>query len=189
MTLAGWKLWVALGTALLAGGVGGSFLAGWRNARGVPPVSASADAGVQISMDAGVASKSDCSAVIEHWRTVAVPGPVRYVTLDAGSEVERPGPVVYIMVPDVRLTGHTEAMAALDAVGTASASAHVDILKAPPTDKLFEAGPLFLHGVAEGDNIIGGLVGANIGPLGLKGAVAGSTRGGLYVGGAAVWRF
>lgn len=134
LTLSGKLLWVSLGAAALAGGVGGTFLGGWRSTRGLPPLSVVADAGVSVSVDAGTSAKSDCGAVIEHWTTVNVPGPVRYFVLDGGTVVERPSQPTIILVPDVRLTSHTESVATLTTTETAEASAvaRVDVPRAAP---------------------------------------------------------
>jgi hypothetical protein len=189
--LLSWKrLGIYLGVATTAGALGG-FAAGWRQIRGLPPISVSADAGVSLAVDAGVASRADCTFSIEDWQKVEVPvpGATRYIRTPAGATVPEPPQVITLLMPDVRLTSSADAVAALQAMGTAQAgsSARVEAstAKAPPWA---EAGPVWLHGFKSGTNLIGGELGGSWGPFGVRLVVVGGT-GEIYGGGAVVWRF
>ncbi len=128
MTLTGWKLGVALFGASLAGVGVGVFARGWNQARGVV-VECSADAGASVFVDAGTTSQANCAASIEHWNTIRVPGPIRYVIVDGG-QVAQPPEVVTVLVPDVRLEGSGRASAGLqgDAEASGAATAKVTVL-------------------------------------------------------------
>jgi hypothetical protein len=127
VTLTGWKLGVALVGASLAGVGAGTFASGWNKTRGLT-VETTADAGVSVTLDAGVKSSADCGAVVEHWTTIRVPGPVRYVVVDGG-QVPQPTETVTVLVPDVRLEGSGRASVALqdDVRAQAGASATVTV--------------------------------------------------------------
>jgi len=91
-----------------------------------------ADAGTSVAVDAGTVSSSRCAASIEHWNTVTVPGPTRFVVVDGGT-VQLPPEVVTVLVPDLHLSGSADAVAALQAVGTAEAhiSTRLDVVVPP----------------------------------------------------------
>jgi hypothetical protein len=132
LTLAGPHLALALLAASLAGVGAGVTLEGWRHARGLPPLEVTADAGVRLEVDAGVVTSSRCAASVEHWNTITVPGPIRYVVVDGGT-VQLPPEVVTVLVPDLRLSGSADAVAAFQASGTAEAhiSTRLDAVVAP----------------------------------------------------------
>lgn len=186
MSLAGRSLVIALLVAFAVGVAVGSFAAGWAKARGVPVVSA-IDAGVRVEVDAGTSSKSDCGAVVEHWTTVYVPGPTRYIpTPDGGQRLEQPQ-VVAVLVPDVRLTASGASSGVVEAEGQAEATARVSVVPVAP-ERHWEVGPVALYGVSAHEVLVGGEVGWSGGPFGVRLEVLkGPTD--VYAGGALVWRW
>jgi hypothetical protein len=185
VTLTGKTLVIALLAATLVGVAAGSFASGWRKARGLPAPECVTDAGVQTAVDAGVSEEQHCTAAVEHWTVVHVPGPVRYVETDAG--VEQQPSTVSILVPDVRLGSQQAAwsVATAQAEAQASSSAHVEPAAKVP---IWEAGPAALVNTRTGELLLGGATGVNLGPFGARVTIVGNTAG-LYAGGALVWRF
>jgi len=127
MSLAGGKLALALVVASLVGVGVGAFVRGRGSSQGLT-VEASADAGATVTLDAGTASDSRCAATIEHWNTIRVPGPIRYVMVDGG-QVAQPPEVVTVLVPDVSLRASGRASAGLqgDAEASGAATAWVTV--------------------------------------------------------------
>jgi len=187
MTLTGWKLGVALGVVALAGVGTGSFLQGWRGARGLPSVEVVADAGVHLTVDAGVNARSDCSATIEHWTTVYVPGPVRYSPAPDGGVLQRQPETIAILVPDVSLRGSSASSSVLQASSSAEASASVVVAPAAP-ERHWEAGPVAIYGFSTQQVLWGAVAGWSSGPFGVRLQVM-KGPGDVYAGGAVVWRW
>jgi hypothetical protein len=185
MSLTGRPLVIALVVAAAVGVAAGSFASGWSKARGLPGPECVADAGVKAAVDAGVREEQHCTAAVEHWTTVQVPGPVRYVPTDAGV-VERVETVT-ILVPDIHLASQQAAWGAAQASTEAEATSTA---KAAPAAKvpIWEAGPAALVNTRTGELLFGGATGVNLGPFGARVTLVGNA-GGLYAGGALVWRF
>ena len=187
MTLAGRPLALALVGASLLGVVAGVSVEGWRKVRGLPPIEVTTDAGVRLEVDAGTLARSDCAASVEHWNTISVPGPIRYVYVDGGT-VQLPPEVVTVLVPDIRLTGSAGASAGLQSDGqaTASASARVDASVAP--ERHWEAGPSFLYGFKSQDVLWGAQAGWSGGPFDIRAQVL-KGPGDVYAGVMLGWRW
>lgn len=138
MTLTGKPLVFALLGAALAGVAAGSFLEGYRKARGLPPMEAAADAGVYVQVDAGVQVSNALEFHLGDWKAIPLLPRTRPAGLsqlqDAGSEAA-PGPCVcpesFLFVPDVSLktanSGSAEASGS--AVAAAAARAAVTPLE------------------------------------------------------------
>ena len=182
MTLTGRPLVLALLGCTLVGVGAGTFLDGWRKARGLP-VECHADAGVQLAVDAGVSTESTCAATVEHWTTITVPGPIRYLPGDAG--VAQPE-VVTLLVPDVRLSAAQHSSSAAAASGEATATASATPLLVPP-ERHWELGPSALVST-RGQVLAGGEAGWSTGPFGVRVQVL-AGDGSVYAGGALVWRW
>jgi len=183
VSLAGKHLAIALLGATALGVTAGVTLEGWRKARGLP-VECVADAGVQLQVDAGVTSRAECQATIEHWSTVTVPGPIRYLPGDAG--VAEPQ-LVTILVPDVRLSGQVAGDATFDLGVEAEASASV-VVAPGAAERHWSAGPAALYGVTSRDLLVGGQVGWSGGPFGVQVMAMGGERG-VFLGAGVSWRW
>lgn len=193
MTLTGRYLWMGLGASAALGVAVGTFASGWNRARGIQGTEASADAGAVIQVDAGVAARSDCGAIVEHWTTVRVPGPTRYLPApDGGQAIAQPPEVVTVLVPDVRLTGSADAIASLEALGRGEAGASAKAVPAAP-ERHWEIGPLVLYrktwDVTVPDSLsAGAALGYSGGPFGVR--ILGATDGkSLTAGALIVWRW
>jgi hypothetical protein len=186
VTLTGKPLVFALLGSALAGVAAGSFASGWSRARGLPVV-ATADAGVSVSVDAGASSKADCSAVVDHWSTIYVPGPTRYIPAPDGGQVLTQPQVVAVLVPELRLGGSVAASAASGVEASAEAGASLAVVPVAP-EKHWEAGPAALYGFTSRDVFIGGVAGWSAGPFGVRVEVL-KGPGDVYAGAALVWRW
>lgn len=185
MTLSGKPLVAAIVGASLCGVAVGTFASGWRSARGLPPLEVAADAGVHLQLDAGVASRADCAASVEHWNTVTVPGPTRYVYVDGGVRTELQ--TVTVLVPDIRLTGTGASSGAVQSEGEAAISSRVVVAPSEP-ERHWEAGPAVLYGVSSHTVLWGAQAGWSGGPLGVR-LQAMKGPGEFYGGAALVWRW
>lgn len=186
MTLGGRPLWVALAGSLVLGVAIGVFAEGWRKARGLPGV-VSVDAGVSVVVDAGTSSQSDCSATVEHWTTVYVPGPVRYLPTPDGGRIQAQPETIAILVPELSLRGSSASMAVVQESARAEAGASAVIAPAAP-ERHWEAGPVALYGFDGQQVLWGGVVGWSSGPFGIR-LQALKGPGDVYAGGALVWRW
>ena len=186
MTLSGRTLWVALGGTFVLGVAAGTFAEGWRKAQGLPGT-VSVDAGVSVTVDAGTSSKADCAAVVDHWTTVYVPGPTRYVYPSDGGSVQSQPTTVTILVPDVRLSGSSASGASVQEAASAQASGAAVIVPAAP-ERHWEAGPSALYGFTTQQVLWGGALGWSGGPFGVRVQVL-KGPGDVYAGGALVWRW
>lgn len=183
--LQGKTLALALLGAAGAGAVAGVTIEGWRKARGLPPI-VSIDAGVAVTVDAGTSSKADCGATIEHWTTVTVPGPVRYVYVDGGT-LALPPEVVTVLVPDVRLSGSSASRSNVEASGSAGVAIRLDAPQAAP-ERHWEVGPSALYGFSSQRVLWGAQGGWSGGPFDIRAQVLkgpGDVYGGVMLG----WRF
>jgi hypothetical protein len=186
VTFTGKTLVIALLAATLVGVVAGSFASGWRKARGLPPMECTTDAGVQLQVDAGVREEQHCTAAVEHWTVVHVPGPIRYVSEPDGGVLKQPE-VVTVLVPELRL-GATQALRSdIEAQAEAHVTATEKVAPAAP-ERFWEVGPAVLVDTKNGSLLFGAATGVNLGPFGARVTVVGNTAG-LYAGGALVWRF
>lgn len=185
MTLTGKSLWLALAGSAAVGVLSGVSVGGWRTARGLPPLEVSVDAGVRVELDAGVKARSDCAASIEHWSTVTIPGPTRYVYLDGGVRTEVQ--TVTVLVPDVSLRGSSASTAVLQADGEATASAHVLVAPSAP-ERHWQAGPAILYGLSGHNVLWGAQAGWSGGPFDIR-AQAMKAPGDVYLGLSAGWRW
>jgi hypothetical protein len=184
VSLAGRNLAIALLGATALGVTAGVTVEGWRSARGLPPMECHSDAGVELRVDAGVTSRADCQATIEHWTTVrvAVPYPV---AMDAGLA---PQPqVITVLVPELRLSGQVASSASLEAGVEAQATATAVVAPAAP-ERHWEAGPAALYLLGRQEAWLGGAAGWSAGPFGIRAEVLGGPSG-VAVGASLVWRF
>lgn len=186
MTLQGKTLALLLVGAAGAGAAAGVTIDGWRKARGLPPIVA-IDAGVSAVVDAGVSSKADCAATIEHWQTVYVPGPVRYLPAPDGGVIQRQPEAVAILVPDVRLSGTTSSLATESASAEASTLVRLEPSQAEP-ERHWEVGPAALYGLSGHQVLWGAQGGWNGGPFDIRAQVM-KGPGDVYVGVMAGWRW
>jgi len=131
-----------------------------------------------------VTSRAECQATIEHWSTVTVPGPIRYLPGDAG--VAEPQ-LVTILVPDVRLSGQVAGDATFDLGVEAEASASV-VVAPGAAERHWSAGPAALYGVTSRDLLVGGQVGWSGGPFGVQVMALGGERG-VFRGAGVSWRW
>jgi hypothetical protein len=126
VVLAGRNLWLALAAAAVLGAVPGVLTCSTRKPE---VVSVAADAGVAVSLDAGVQSKADCELTITHWQRVPVFAVGSAPATDAGATIQTSAPVQYVYLPDVRLTGHSESVATQQVEAQAGASASATVAK------------------------------------------------------------
>jgi hypothetical protein len=185
VSLTGKPLVIALVSTALVGVLAGSFASGWRKARGLPPLQCGTDAGVRLEVDAGTSERQECSAAVEHWTVVHVPGPIRYVPADGGLA---PQPeVVTVLVPELRL-GAQQALRTDMAVSTEATATATAVAAPAAKESVWELGPTVLYGIGKHDLLVGAQGGLNLGPLGVRVTAVGNT-GDVYAGGALVWRF
>ena len=133
-----------------------------------------------VAAAVGVAAGSFASG----WsKARGLPGPE--CVADAGV-VERVETVT-ILVPDIHLASQQAAWGAAQASTEAEATSTA---KAAPAAKvpIWEAGPAALVNTRTGELLFGGATGVNLGPFGARVTLVGNA-GGLYAGGALVWRF
>jgi len=137
MILSGKQVWITLGAALLVGGVGGSFLSGWKKAQGIPEVSAAADAGTFVQVDAGVHVSDTLQLHLGDWTVVRIPtappparpraapdaGPATVEVLSGGAVC----PDSFVMLPTMSLSGTTRADADTGVLARANAGAQAQV--------------------------------------------------------------
>ena len=177
------RRWELIALAAVALGVGVALGALIRPK--APAVSASADAGVALTLDAGVEAQSNCAATVEHWQTIYVQGPIRYVPMDGG--IQQQPQTIAILVPDVRLTGSSGVVANVEE--QVSAQAGSSALTAPGApERHWEVGPAVLYGVGHQSVLWGAQGGWNGGPFDIRGQAM-KGPGDVYVGVSVGWRF